>query len=150
MSNPVLQGHIISSERTKIIVVDISATAIEVNGISGHDILEDPLSFSMLKDRKDGPEVVDSLTFQPSILSSPWPERQLVPNPPEQNDNESRVYVHVDDLARCGVFSNDWVLVSGENHKRSRLCRIYGVDIPSRREVLRDSRYTTCSLHNFH
>ncbi|KAG2181260.1 hypothetical protein INT43_008843 [Umbelopsis isabellina] len=134
MSNPVLQGHIISSERTKIIVVDISATDIEVNGVSGHDILEDPLSFSMLKDRKDGPDVVDSLTFQPSILSSPWPERQLVPNPPEQNDNESRVYVHVDDLARCGVFSNDWVLVSGENYKRSRLCRIYGVDIPSTRD----------------
>jgi peroxin-6 len=134
MSNPVLQGQIISSERTKIIVVDISNSSEgeDDNDAFVEDDMTDPLSFSMLKDKKDGPQIIESQAFQPAILTSPWPESQLVPNPPDQDDNECRIYVHVDDLARCGVFSSDWVLVAGENHKRSRLCRIYGVDMPLR------------------
>lgn len=142
MSNPVLQGQIISSERTKIIVVDISNNGEEDGEDDSYEEndMTDPLSFSMLKDKQDGPQVIESQAFQPVILTSPWPERQLVPNPPEQDDNECRVYVHVDDLARCGVFSSDWVLVAGDNHKRSRLCRIYGVDAPLQ-EGVRNNRY---------
>ncbi|KAI8579991.1 hypothetical protein K450DRAFT_240072 [Umbelopsis ramanniana AG] len=131
MSNPVLQGKIISTARTKVIVVDISASgdSEEEVDVSADDDATDPLSFSMLKDKKDGPQVIESQAFQPAILTTPWPDHQLVPNPPSDDDNECRVYVHVEDLARCGVFSSDWVLVSGGNHKRSRLCRIYGVDM---------------------
>jgi hypothetical protein len=142
MSNPVLQSQIISTERTKVIVVDISNSAeIQDDGeISVEDDATDPLSFSMLKEKKDGPQVIDSQVFQPAILTAPWPEHQLVPIPPADDDNECRVYVHVKDLARCGVFSSDWVLVSGGNHKRSRLCRIYGVDMDTY-DSTRSNRY---------
>ncbi|KAI9280140.1 P-loop containing nucleoside triphosphate hydrolase protein [Umbelopsis sp. AD052] len=131
MSNPVLQGKIISTERTKVIVVDISGSgdSEEDADVSTAEDATDPLSFSMLKEKKDGPQVIESQAFQPAILTTPWPDHQLVPNPPSDDDDECRVYVHVEDLARCGVFSSDWVLVSGGNHKRSRLCRIYGVDM---------------------
>lgn len=147
MSNPVLQGKIISTERTKVIVVDISGSqdSEEDGELIAEEDVTDPLSFSMLKDKKDGPQIIESQAFQPAILTTPWPDHQLVPNPPSDDDNECRVYVHVEDLARCGVFSSDWVLVSGGNHKRSRLCRIYGVDMDSY-DGIRSNRYVNVAI----
>ncbi|KAL1924063.1 uncharacterized protein VTP21DRAFT_7098 [Calcarisporiella thermophila] len=67
-----------------------------------------------------------TLSFIPTLLSENISSRTLIPAPDEKDDSEARVLVDVGDLGRLKVFSGDWVLVSGPNFKKSRLCRIYG------------------------
>ncbi|KAI8390353.1 P-loop containing nucleoside triphosphate hydrolase protein [Blakeslea trispora] len=74
------------------------------------------------------PDVIEPKEFSVRLLQKRWPENRLWPAPIDVDDDESRIYVDIKDLAQCGVFSGDWVLVSGNNPKRSRLCRVYGID----------------------
>ncbi|KAI9491641.1 P-loop containing nucleoside triphosphate hydrolase protein [Zychaea mexicana] len=74
------------------------------------------------------PDVAEPQEFKVRVLQQSWPESRLFPTPDSQQDDESRVYIGVKDLARCGVFSGNWVLVSSTDSKKSRLCRVFGVD----------------------
>ncbi|KAI8141111.1 P-loop containing nucleoside triphosphate hydrolase protein [Fennellomyces sp. T-0311] len=129
MTGPVQQGYAVSTEHTKVLAVDMSSTVpseaqTPVNGV--HTNASVP-AFSML-DSPRVPDVAEPQEFTVRVLQRAWPESRLFPTPESQQDDESRVYVGVKDLARCGVFSGNWVLVSSTDSKKSRLCRVYGVD----------------------
>lgn len=133
MTNPVQQGYVISSENTKILVVDMSGTSEPssppslTNGIHYYTD-EHKEAFSMLS-VPASPEVAEPQEFQVRVMQQAWPESRLFPAPGKRDDDESRIFVGVKDLARCGVFSGDWIMVSATNSKKSRLCRVYGVDV---------------------
>ncbi|KAI8384516.1 P-loop containing nucleoside triphosphate hydrolase protein [Radiomyces spectabilis] len=132
MTNPVQQGFIMSTEHTKIFVVDtISSEDQEPSTASLSDSQTHfgTTSFSMLSSPIT-PEVIEPQEFTARILQKAWPETRLAPVPPRKQDDETRVFVDVSCLAKCGVFSGDWVLISADNVKKSRLCRIYGIDLP--------------------
>lgn len=129
MTGPVQQGYMISAENTKILAVDISTSVSESSTpdlkINGDGHLE---SFSVLETLSTS-DTVEPREFIPRILSWQWPESRLFPAPSKQDDDESRIFIGVKDLAKCGVFSGGWILVSSSDTKKSRLCRVYGVDI---------------------
>ncbi|KAL1926662.1 hypothetical protein VTP01DRAFT_5557 [Rhizomucor pusillus] len=129
MTGPVQQGYMISAEHTKILAVDISTSVSESSTpdlkINGDGHLE---SFSVLETLSTS-DTVEPREFIPRILSWQWPESRLFPAPSKQDDDESRIFIGVKDLAKCGVFSGGWILVSSSDTKKSRLCRVYGVDI---------------------
>ncbi|KAI9323498.1 P-loop containing nucleoside triphosphate hydrolase protein [Dichotomocladium elegans] len=129
MTGPVQQGYILSSERTKILAVDMSTTptspALEPDNCVNH--LSLPITFGALEAHQK-PNVVEPQEFGVRILQQPWPESRLFPLPRDTDDGENRIFVGVKDLARCGVFSGDWILACGGDNKKSRLCRVYGVD----------------------
>jgi peroxin-6 len=142
MSSPVQQGVVVS-DQTKIFVVDISShssssstgtstpTASSANGSS---TLVSPPSFSMLNGTppsaslQANPDLAEPQEFNAHILKQQWPEARLFPNPQPMEDDGNRVFINVKDLAKCNVFSGDWVLASANDSKRSRLCRVYGID----------------------
>lgn len=137
MSSPVQQGVVVS-DQTKIFVVDISSstgtstpTATSANGST---VLVSPPSFSMLNGTppsvslQANPDLAEPQEFNAHILKQQWPEARLFPNPQPMEDDGNRVFINVKDLAKCNVFSGDWVLASANDSKRSRLCRVYGID----------------------
>ncbi|KAI7904380.1 P-loop containing nucleoside triphosphate hydrolase protein [Cokeromyces recurvatus] len=133
MTSPVQQGYIISNDRTRVLTIDSSDT----NKDSKDKITEEisnlstsTTAFNILTSPTI-PDVIEPKEFNVQILKQQWPECRVYPFPNKTDDNENRVFVDIKDLAQCGVFSGDWVLVSGNNPKKSRLCRIYGVDIVS-------------------
>lgn len=127
MSNPVQQGCILSSDRTCVLTVNLSNS----DKINQHQSLEssttESTAFNMLSSPAT-PDVIEPTEFNVKILQKKWPEARLYPSPNNLDDDESRVYVDIRDLAHCGVFSGNWVLVGGNNPKKSRLCRVYGID----------------------
>jgi peroxin-6 len=126
MTNPVKQGYIYSSERTKVLVVDLSESNIDERS----NVLLPTLtavSFNILNSRKE-PNVIEPQEFFVRVLEKKWPEARLCPLPNPQEDDENRVFMRIKDLAKCNIFSGDWVLVSANEPKKSRLCKIYGVE----------------------
>ncbi|KAF7722547.1 peroxisomal assembly protein [Apophysomyces ossiformis] len=125
MTSPVLQGYI--TERTKIMAVDLSsATEANANETNAQTTVAEIPNFSMLN-IQNMPHTAEPQEFDAQVLPRPWPTSRLFPAPNKDDDDESRVFVHVKDLARCGVFSGDWVLVSASDPKKSRLCRVYAI-----------------------
>ncbi|ORZ23089.1 P-loop containing nucleoside triphosphate hydrolase protein [Absidia repens] len=139
MTSPVQQGIVIS-DRTKIFVVDISSSSSASTGTStptslamnSSAVLTVPHSFTMLNGSSatspTNPEVAEPQEFTAQILRQPWPEARLFPAPNVKEDDGNRVFVDVKNLAKCNAFSGDWVLASANDSKKSRLCRIYGID----------------------
>ncbi|PKC72839.1 AAA-domain-containing protein [Rhizophagus irregularis] len=68
-------------------------------------------------------------TFTPQILSSPFPVTLIQPIPKEREDPESRVLISLKDLAKLGIQSGSWALVSGPINEKTRLCKVYAIDI---------------------
>jgi peroxin-6 len=132
MTNPVQQGYMVSSERTKVLVMDLSGgdgddqEESQSVGIANHDA---PM-FNMLNST-NLPNVIEPQEFSIQILQKRWPEARLYPAPQKHDDDENRVFIDIHDLAKCGVFSGDWVLVSANDSSKSRLCRLFGIDNPS-------------------
>ena len=133
MTGPVQQGFMATTERTNLLAVDMSNTeessevSTPLNSSIHHNTNGSVAAFSML-DSPRLPDVAEPQEFKVHVLQQPWPESRLFPAPDSQQDDESRVYIGVKDLAKCGVFSGNWVLVSSLDSKKSRLCRVYGVD----------------------
>lgn len=132
MSNPVQQGCVFSGNRTRVLVVDLSESA---NDVSSELPSATSISniFNML-DSPTAPHVIEPKEFDVKILNKKWPEARLYPAPNSNDDDECRVFVDIKDLAKCGVFSGDWVLVSANDPKKSRLCRVFGIDDVSNTE----------------
>ncbi|KAI8377091.1 P-loop containing nucleoside triphosphate hydrolase protein [Choanephora cucurbitarum] len=128
MTSPVQQGYIAAADRTQIITMDLSGDVEEetVDG-NGTPPKANHYAFNLLQSTTK-PDVIEPKEFGVRILQKRWPEIRLWPAPVDSDDDESRIYIDIQDLAQCGVFSGDWVLVSGNNPKRSRLCRVYGID----------------------
>ncbi|CEP13142.1 hypothetical protein [Parasitella parasitica] len=126
MTNPVQQGYIVASDRTRVLTIDMSDSPITAH-VQAASMPSDPSTFNLLNSAIT-PTIVEPKEFNVKILQKKWPESRLYPSPNNINDEESRVYVDIRDLAQCGVFSGEWVLVSGNEPKKSRLCRAFGVD----------------------
>lgn len=126
MTNPVQQGYIVASDRTRVLTIDMS-DSININSSETTAIAPISSIFHMLNSTTT-PNIAEPKEFNVKILQKKWPESRLYPSPNSINDDESRVYVDVRDLAQCGVFSGEWVLVNGNDPKKSRLCRVFGVD----------------------
>ncbi|KAI8085978.1 P-loop containing nucleoside triphosphate hydrolase protein [Halteromyces radiatus] len=134
MSSPVQQGHILS-DRTKIYIVDMPSSP----SSTGYST---PMNDSMTLTTPSFPILSGSITstsiatletaepqeFTAHILKQKWPEARLFPTPHPTEDDDNRVFIDVKDLAKCHVFSGDWVLASANDSKKSRLCRVYGID----------------------
>lgn len=127
MTNPVQQGYITSSDRTRVLTVDLSDSREEGENTTSATINTVSSAINLLQSPTT-PNVIEPTEFNVEILKNKWPEARLYPSPNNTNDDESRVFVDVKDLAECGVFSGDWVLVTGNNPKKSRLCRVFGVE----------------------
>ncbi|GAN09823.1 AAA-domain-containing protein [Mucor ambiguus] len=127
MTNPVQQGYIFASDRTRVLTVGMSDAAITTSSEAPSAITPVSSVFHLL-DSSATLTIAEPKEFSVRILQKKWPKSRLYPSPNDINDDESRVYVDVRDLAQCGVFSGEWVLVSGNNPKKSRLCRVFGVD----------------------
>jgi peroxin-6 len=127
MTNPVQQGCIISSNRTRVLTVDLSNSAETITDQSLTSSSTASAVFNMLSSPST-PDLIEPREFHVKILQKKWPEARLYPSPNNIDDDESRVYIDIKDLAHCGVFSGDWVLVGANNPKKSRLCRVYGID----------------------
>ncbi|KAI8070405.1 P-loop containing nucleoside triphosphate hydrolase protein [Gongronella butleri] len=84
-----------------------------------------------VQDESKQRRIHDSHEFTAKILTRPWPEARLFPRVNAQQDEEARLFVDVHALAQLQVFSGDWVLVSGDDSKKSRLCQVFGVDLGS-------------------
>ncbi|KAI9033810.1 P-loop containing nucleoside triphosphate hydrolase protein [Phycomyces nitens] len=123
MSNPVQQGYMRTTETTNLFVVDLVSQAPETK--QTEQVLMAPLN---MLDIHDTPELAVPQEFKAQISPAAWPESRLFPVPLATEDTESRVFVNIKDLGRCGVFSGDWVLVAANDSTKSRLCRIYGID----------------------
>ncbi|CAG8480913.1 8023_t:CDS:2, partial [Funneliformis caledonium] len=63
--------------------------------------------------------------FTPQLLSSPFPDFLIQPIPKEREDPESRVLISIRDLAKLGI------QISGPINEKTRLCKIYAIDISS-------------------
>ncbi|CAG8807760.1 16718_t:CDS:2, partial [Gigaspora rosea] len=91
--------------------------------------------------------------FSPVILSTPFPSKLLQPAPKEKEDPESRILISLKELARLGFQSGSWALVSvPKNEKsrineKSRMCKVYAVDIPISTTDELPSVYVTPMLH---
>lgn len=125
MTNPVQQGCILASDRTRVLAVDLSDSQEQTTPstvtspvCNGFNLLSTP----------NAPEVIEPKEFNAVILQKQWPEARLYPSPNTLDDDESRIFINIQDLAKCGVFSGDWVLLSANDPKKSRLCRVYGID----------------------
>lgn len=127
MTNPVQQGYIFASDRTRVLTIDMSDAATAISSEASSPITPVSSVFHMLNSSTT-PNITEPKEFNVKILQKKWPEARLYPSPNNINDDESRVYVDVRDLAQCGVFSGEWVLVGGNDPKKSRLCRVFGVD----------------------
>ncbi|KAG1090401.1 hypothetical protein G6F42_019705 [Rhizopus arrhizus] len=127
MTNPVQQGYIFASDRTRVLTVDMSDSEHAASFEAPSSITPVSSVFHM-HNSSIVPSIAEPKEFSVKILQKKWPESRLYPSPSNTNDDESRVYVDVRDLAQCGVFSGEWMLVSGNNPKKSRLCRVFGVD----------------------
>lgn len=129
MTSPVQQGYIKSTEDTRVLVVDLSSedTAASLDNPAVSDQANNITTYNMLEAHTSS-TLVEPQEFIPRILQKPWPVSRLFPEPGVMDDDENRLFIGVKDLARCGVFSGDWILVSAADSKKSRLCRVYGVD----------------------
>ncbi|ORY89213.1 hypothetical protein BCR43DRAFT_123545 [Syncephalastrum racemosum] len=131
MTGPVQQGCIVSGERTKVLAMDMSDSAsntpVSLPNGTEHTMNGDISAFSILSEQEQ-PELVEPQEFHATVLRQAWPESRLFPTPQKTDDDESRVFIGVSDLAKCGVFSGDWVLASGPDNQKTRLCRVFGVD----------------------
>ncbi|KAG2213502.1 hypothetical protein INT47_009176 [Mucor saturninus] len=128
MTSPVQQGYVVSGDRTRVLTVDLSDPESQDDS---HKATSDGASVSNLFNMLSSPiapQVIEPKEFNVVILQKHWPEARLYPTPNTSDDDECRVFVDIKDLADCGVFSGDWVLVSANDPKRSRLCRVYGID----------------------
>lgn len=125
MTNPVRQGYIHSSERTRLFVVNISD--VDDDEALGNSVSLSSVSFNTLNAQPD-PVVIEPREYDVKILERKWPETRLCPPPTANEDDENCVFMKLKDLASCGIFSGDWALVSANDPKKSRLCKIYGVD----------------------
>ncbi|CAG8841157.1 7670_t:CDS:2, partial [Gigaspora margarita] len=85
--------------------------------------------------------------FTPVILSIPFPSKLLQPAPKEKEDPESRILISLKELARLGFQSGSWALVSGPKFEKSRMCKVYAVDIPISATDALPSVYLTPMLH---
>lgn len=129
MTSPVQQGYVKSTDNTRILIVDLSSedTASSLENTAGSDQLNNITTYNMLEAHTSS-ALIEPQEFTPRILQKPWPASRLSPEPAVMDDDENRLFIGVKDLARCGVFSGDWILVSAADSKKSRLCRVYGVD----------------------
>lgn len=131
MTGPVQQGCVVSGERTKVLAMDMSDSASSTPTAPPHSaehiVNGDISAFSILSEQKQH-ELVEPQEFHATLLRQAWPESRLFPAPQRHDDDESRIFVGVSDLAKCGVFSGDWVLVSGPDNQKTRLCRVFGID----------------------
>ncbi|KAI9348358.1 P-loop containing nucleoside triphosphate hydrolase protein [Pilaira anomala] len=107
MTNPVQQGCVVASDRTRLLVVDVSTVETEEERTEDQALLVSSISSHGFNLTPSQPQVIEPKEFHAIILQKPWPEAHL---------------------AKCGVFSGDWVLVSANDPKKSRLCRVYGID----------------------
>ncbi|KAI7880077.1 AAA-domain-containing protein [Lichtheimia hyalospora FSU 10163] len=129
MTSPVQQGYIMSTENTRVLVVDLSSedTGANVDNPAVSDQANNITTYNMLEAHTSS-ALIEPQEFIPRILQRPWPVSRLFPEPRVTDDDENRLFIGIKDLARCGVFSGDWILVSAADSKKSRLCRVYGVD----------------------
>lgn len=126
MTNPVKQGYIYSSERTRFLLIDLPEPNTRKKSKESLSTLSS-VSFNVLNSRQ-GINVIEPQEFSVKMLDKKWPEARLCPLPNPQEDDESRVFMEIKDLAKCNIFSGDWVLVSANEPKKSRLCKAYGVE----------------------
>ncbi|KAI8968503.1 P-loop containing nucleoside triphosphate hydrolase protein [Mycotypha africana] len=128
MTNPVQQGCIMSSERTKVLVTDMSDTiAVDNKRYQAHGSNVAP-TLNMIS-TPAVPNLNDPVEFNVKILSKKISPIQLYPAPKEKDDDESRIFLSISSLAQCGIFSGEWVLISGNEPKKSRLCKVFGIDV---------------------
>ncbi len=66
---------------------------------------------SMLQPPEDDPST-RGIPLRIIVLGRPVDKFSLDPRPAESEDDEFRVYAHMRDIARLGIFSGDWVLPS--------------------------------------
>lgn len=125
MTSPVRQGYIFSSERTRLFIVNLSD--MDDDEVLSKSVSLSSISFNTLNVQSD-PIVIEPREYGVKILETKWPETRLYPPPNADEDDENRVFMKLKDLASCGIFSGDWALVSANDPKKSRLCKIYGVD----------------------
>ncbi|CAG8526342.1 555_t:CDS:10 [Acaulospora morrowiae] len=85
--------------------------------------------------------------FSPLILESPFPTNLLQPTPNEKDDSESRVLVNLKELVKLGLLSGSWVLVSGPKIEKTRMCKVYAVDVPASTEHPFPPAYITPVLY---
>ncbi|CAG8446247.1 7060_t:CDS:10 [Dentiscutata erythropus] len=85
--------------------------------------------------------------FTPVILSTPFPSKLLQPAPKEKEDPESRILISLKELAKLGFQSGSWALVSGPKIEKSRMCKVYAVDIPMSATDSLPPVYVTPMLH---
>lgn len=133
MTNPVQQGYVISGDRTRVLAVDLSDSQAKDNSETTTSSTSVSNLFNMLSSPAT-PQVIEPKEFNVMILQKKWPEACLYPAPNTLDDDESRVFIDIKNLADCGVFSGDWALVSANDPKKSRLCRVYGIDDTSNKE----------------
>ncbi|CAG8505257.1 3910_t:CDS:10 [Diversispora eburnea] len=164
MCNPVLQGII--TDQTDFIITDISEDALydiyyddqynlesnnldDQNELLDQNILDlkddDGLNFLLANlDVGEQDQLIEeeefernlSHSFFPIALTYPFPTNILQPTPNEKEDSESRVLVSLKELAKLGLQSGSWVLISGSKIEKTRMCRIYAVDVPSLIELI--------------
>lgn len=127
MTNPVQQGHVVSGERTRVLTVDLSdpQSSDDLQTATSRASVSNLLT---MLSSPTTPQVIEPKEFNVIILQKRWPEARLYPSPNTTDDEECRIFIDIKDLADCGVFSGDWVLVSANDPKKSRLCRVYGID----------------------
>ncbi|RUS17939.1 P-loop containing nucleoside triphosphate hydrolase protein [Endogone sp. FLAS-F59071] len=75
------------------------------------------------------PRTIRPVEFEPFVLAAPISVARLSPRPEEGEDELHRVFVGIYALSRLGIFSGDWVLVSGPDYRKSRICKAYGVEV---------------------
>ncbi|CAO3662808.1 unnamed protein product [Rhizopus stolonifer] len=126
MTNPVKQGYIYSLERTRFLVIDLPESDTSKKSKESLSTLSS-VSFNVLNSRQ-GINVIEPQEFSIKMLDKKWPEARLCPLPNSQEDDESHIFMEIKDLAKCNIFSGDWVLVSANEPKKSRLCKVYGVE----------------------
>ncbi|KAI7871610.1 P-loop containing nucleoside triphosphate hydrolase protein [Spinellus fusiger] len=128
MTSPVQQGYMRTTEETCFYVVDMS-NALQKEDEEEEEEHPTSMDTSLGFLQVHAPhETAVPYEFTAKILSDPWPESHLFPVPESTQDTQSRIFVHVEYLAKCSVLSGDWILVAANDSTKSRLCRVYGVD----------------------
>ncbi|RUP50373.1 hypothetical protein BC936DRAFT_139437, partial [Jimgerdemannia flammicorona] len=57
---------------------------------------------------RPAPRTIRPVEFEPRVMAAPMSEGRLSPRPAAEEDDQQRVFVGLEGLARCGVFSGDW------------------------------------------
>lgn len=153
MCEPVLQGLVVQGD-TRFFVLPPNSTGEEEGGEdekededsdSGYTIDEEFLSQSILPPLLSSPTstplkesnslalipnghptISKQLNLSPFPLKHPIASELLIPAPLESEDDQTRVYLRLQDLSKVGAFSGDWCVVDGGGGQR--LVRVFAAE----------------------